>query len=332
MTTELTTSPTLAAWPAVAPVPLDQHPAAVYLAGLAQGSRRTMRAALNVVARDLGAAELRNDKDEDWTCLNMNWAALRFQHTQAVRSELAEQYSAATANKMLSALRSVLKAAWRLGQMTAEDYHRAADVEKVTGETLPAGRAPTAGEIAALLDVCAGDPTPAGARDAALIALLRVGGLRRAEVCALELTDFNPADGSLVVHGKRNKERAVYVTNGAADALADWLKVRGDAPGPLFCPVNKGGAVTIRRMFPEAVFNMLAKRAEQAGISELSPHDFRRTFVSDLLDAGADISTVQRLAGHANVTTTARYDRRGEAAKRKAVELLHVPYRRRVDR
>jgi len=298
--------------------PIDRNAAAVYLGGLASGSRRTMRGALDTIAGMLTSG--RRD------ALSIDWSALRFAHTAALRSRLAETYKPATANKMLAGLRGVLRAAWRLGQMTGDDYTRAANVESVKGSTLPAGRALTSGEIAALLDACASDPTNAGARDAAMIALLRAVGLRRAEVCALDLADYNPADGLLIIQGKGQKERTAYITNGAADALADWLAVRGSEPGPLFCPVNKGGRILRGRLTTESVYALLRKRAGQAGVSKLTPHDFRRTFVSDLLDRGADITTVAKLAGHASVTTTARYDRRGEAAKRKAVELLHVPY------
>lgn len=308
--------------PNAARLPLDRNPASVYLASLALGSRRTMRDALNVIATWL--------TNGDADALTLQWAALRFQHTAAIRAKLAQEYSAATANKVLSALRGVLKTSWRLGQMSADDYARAADVQSVHGATLPRGRALASGEIDALMTACANDAGAAGARDAAIIALLRVGGLRRAEICALDLADYDAERGALMVRGKRNKERAGYVTNGAKDALDDWLAIRGGETGALFCPVSKGGRIVIRRMYPEAIFNLLQKRAAQACVKGLSPHDFRRTFVSDLLDAGADIATVQKLAGHANVQTTARYDRRGEQAKRKAVELLHVPYRRRA--
>ena len=215
--------------------------------------------------------------------------------------------------------------------MNSDDYHRAADVKSVEGSTIPAGRELSAGEIAALMADCENDTTPAGARDAAIIAVMYAGGLRRAEVVSLSLASYDSETGQLVVHGRRNKERTVYLTNGAARAMADWLVIRGREYEPLFCAINKGGRLNrVDPMTDQAIYNLLAKRAAGAGVKEFSPHDLRRTFVSDLLDAGADIATVAKMAGHANVQTTARYDRRPETAKQKAAGLLHVPYRGRL--
>jgi site-specific recombinase XerC len=304
----------------------DRNAAAVYLAGLRPSTRATMRRALNTIALLL-AGETAAGWPEDGY-LGVPWARMRFQHTDAVRAALAERYAPATANLHLSALRGVLRTAWRLGQMTADDFQRAADLGAVKGERLPAGRAVATGELSALLGTCGQDV--GGIRDAAVIAVLYAGGLRRAELVGLDMASYETtADGArLVVLGKGNKQRAVPLAGGAARALGDWLAVRGDAAGPLFYVVgnrNRGG-----RMTSQAVYAMLKARAAAAGVASLSPHDLRRTFVGDLLDAGADIATVQRLAGHASPATTARYDRRGEAVKRAAVDRLHVPYTRRV--
>ena len=61
-------------------------------------------------------------------------------------------------------------------------------------------------------------------------------------------------------------------------------------------------------------------------LADFSPHDLRRTLLTELQDRGVDLSTAAGIAGHANVTTTAAYDRRGDDAKRSALELIHVPY------
>jgi len=79
-------------------------------------------------------------------------------------------------------------------------------------------------------------------------------------------------------------------------------------------------------MTDQAIYPILQSRAKKAKVRALSPHDLRRSCVSNLLDAGVDISVVQRFVGHANVTTTARYDRRGGHAKKKAAKSLHVPF------
>jgi len=154
--------------------------------------------------------------------------------------------------------------------------------------------------------------------------------LRRAEVAVLDLEDYDTGTGELLVLGKGGKQRNIYIDNGAADALADWLIIRGDREGRLLLAINKGGRMLDHGITDQAIYNVLRKRTKQAGVRDCSCHDLRRSFISDLLDAGADISTVAKLAGHAQVQTSARYDRRGEEAKRKAVALLHIPYRRRA--
>jgi len=284
---------------------------------LSETGRRTQQQALDTIA-----GLLTGNSD----CFSCKWGAVRYQHTAAIRAKLNESYKPATVNKMLSGLRGVLKQAYLLKQISAEDYQRAIMVKSVEGSTLPAGRELSAGEIAALLQSCENDATPAGVRDAAIIALLFACGLRREEVTALDVADYEPETGKLVVRGKRHKERTSYILNGAGRFLADWLTIRGVESGAMFLPINKGGNITNRRMTNQAIYNMLKKRANESGVKEFSPHDLRRTFVSVLLDAGADIATVSKMAGHANIQTTARYDRRPEEAKRKAAGLLHVPY------
>ncbi len=302
-------------------IPADQHPATVYLARLAPGSRRTMTTSLDVIAGLLTSYRC--------NIQTLDWSALRYQHTSAIRALLAELYAPATANKMMCALRGVLKETWRLGQVSAEDYRRAADLGSIRGETVPAGRELQAGQLDALMQACQRDTSPAGSRDAAIIGLMYAAGLRRAEVVAIDLADYYPEQRQLVIRGKGRKERIAHLIAGATAALSDWLDARGTVAGPLLWPVNKGGHVVKRRMTTQAVYNVLRKRTAEAGIARSSPHDLRRTFVSNLLDKGADIATVAKMAGHANVQTTARYDRRPEEAKRKAAELLHLSYHRR---
>lgn len=301
--------------------PLDQNPAAVYLATLRPTGRRSMQHYLKVIADKLS--------DGQHSELTFPWGNLRYQHTSAIRAWLQSDFKVTTANTMLIALRRVLLESWRLGLMEAEDYRRASDIHAIKGETLPRGRALSGGEMAALIRVCIEDETNAGARDAALIAVLYSAGLRRSEIVNLQLADYDPDERSLIIRsGKGGKDRISYVEQGAATYLADWLDVRGAAPGVLFKPLGRTGKLLDQRtkMNAQSVLAVLQKRGKQAGLKAFSPHDLRRSFISDLLEAGNDIATVQRLAGHANVQTTARYDRRGETGKKRAADTLHVPY------
>ena len=314
-------------------LPASMRPALVYLASLSRGSHRGQQTALCDAACLLTGKDPEELPRSEKALLveTLPWHKLGYQHTNALRALLAERHSAAYANKILSAVRATLKAAWQLGLMDADAYMRAAAVKRVEGsddDDAAAGRAITDGEMAALLRVCRADPSPAGPRDAAVIGLGRYAGLRRGEMVGLTLDAY---DGKAVIvrKGKRNKKRTVPVATGLDVALNQWVSLRGSHPGSLFQPVDKAGAIEPGRISPAAIGRICDKRAAEAGVSAFTPHDLRRTFAGDLLDAGADISTVQKLMGHADPRTTASYDRRGERAKVAAVGRLHMAWERR---
>lgn len=303
------------------------NPYVAYIASLQSAkSQRTMCQQLTALAQMIGL-------DDPAV---VPWQNLRVEHTNALWAKLASDCTASTANLRLSALRGILKMCWRMNLIPADDYRRAIDLKSIKGATSDAatGRSLTSAELRALFAACADDDSDAGRRDAAIFALMYgAGGLRRSEVVALDLADFDERDGKLTIRGKGNKTRTAYVRGGARDALDDWLVVRGLADGPLFWRLQAGGSSgnLHERLTDQSIYELCLSRAKAAQIKKFSPHDLRRTFISDQLDAGTDVITVARLAGHADPKTTSRYDRRGERAKQSAADALHVPYVRHSD-
>ena len=296
---------------------VDRHPAGTYLISTqTEMSRSTALSALSTAARLLGEEDIKSTP----------WHLIRYYQMNMLRAMLAEHYAPATANKILSIVRGVLRQAWKLGLMTTDDYERAISVPAIPGTRLPAGRALERGEIHALFHACA-EPGPLAARDAALLAILLGCGLRRSEAAGLDIDDLDIDAATLRVIGKGNHERVAHMNGSVATAVAAWLDIRGDGAGPLLCAMEgRGQRVGRNRLTTEGMRLVLKRRAEQAGIRSCTPHDLRRTFITTLLDEGNDIAVASRMAGHRNIATTARYDRRDERTNRDAAATIHVPY------
>ena len=212
--------------------------------------------------------------------------------------------------------------------MSHEDCAQACDVRAIKNRRpeAAAGRMLTDGEIDRLLGVCAADDSPAGTRDGCVLGLGIYAGMRRYEIAHALRQHYNETTQVLTIPGKGNTTRTMPIAPGLQTALADWLAVREDACPNLFMFINKAKVVKPTKIGDKAIYRILAKRSAQAGVEDVTPHDMRRTFISKLLAIGIDLSTAQRLAGHASPVTTAGYDRRGEEAKETAVARLHMAW------
>lgn len=298
-------------------------PAERYVSNLRNDGQRSTRARLSQVAALF-----------DHTYESFPWTELTPDHVLAVRAVLLGLKRAPqTINMTLSALRGVARTARQRGQISAETCAAICEVKSAEGSSLPAGRALAIEEIARLLGACAADRTAAGRRDLVLICLLYHQGLRRAEAAGLDLKDYDAERHELRVCGKGHREEIVFVEKREVRrALRAWLRDRGAAPGALLCSLSRGGHLRLKgkpwrimALTGDAIYKILRRRAEEAGIRACSPHDLRRSHITHLLEADVDALTVQRLARHRNFKTTGRYDRRRETAGRRALNLLFWP-------
>ncbi len=154
--------------------------------------------------------------------------------------------------------------------------------------------------------------TPAGKRDRAVLEMLYAAGIRVGELMGLDLQDADLERGMVLVFGKGSKERLVPMGSKAIEALNDYLqngrpillekRKETGAEEALF--LNQTG----RRLSDRSVRRILDKYVHQVAIlRKISPHTLRHTFATHMLDAGADLRTVQELLGHVNISTTQIY-------------------------
>ncbi len=304
-------------------LPAEAHnPVEIYLNSLNTArSMETMRGALASVVRVLVKAKL---IPAEVDVMAFPWHNLRNAEMETLRGLLVRSFAPATAALYLTAVKGVLKKAWKQNLMTTDDYMRAVDVDSIKPNSVQAGRAIEAGSLHTILEQCAGDDHFTAERDAAILAVGYFGGLRRAEIASLDLSDWSESDRALLVRrGKGQKTRTVYLAPEGAVILARWIAKRGKPEvKPLFLGFYRSGLMRTERISAQTVYNVLAKRSLQTAQEIIKPHDLRRSCITHMLEKGVDLSTAGRIAGHVKPDTTQRYDMRGEKAAREAADKL----------
>lgn len=229
-----------------------------------------------------------------------------------------------TRQRQLSALR-------KLARMLALDYTNPA--WRSAYESLLLLKAPTENaannerEVRALspsqatrvLEIWSGDKL-SDKRNLALIALLFLTGLRRSEAAALQWADLDLDEGTLLVrHGKGDKARTVSIAGDMAiQALRVWKSALGDERRYVFCTIRKGSHLGLdEAMSDHGVYDVVKHTEQRSGI-RFSPHDARRTFITEALATGAPLADMREQAGHKQESTTLRYAKSVDARHRRA--------------
>ncbi len=225
--------------------------------------------------------------------------------------------ASSSVNRSLSSIRGYYRYRVRFGFMT-EDPSR--DIENLgTGRPLP--RFLFKEEITDIISGVDGEDFRS-VRDRALLEVLYSTGCRVGEVAGMTLERLDLGNGTAIVLGKGAKERIVFLAAPARRALAAYLPYRarryGAGSGPLF--INMRGT----RLTERGIELIVDRRSLESGVRKrVSPHAFRHSFATHLVENGADIRIVQELLGHESVSTTQVYAHVDMARLRSVYENAH---------
>ena len=170
--------------------------------------------------------------------------------------------------------------------------------------------------------------TPTGLRDRAILEVLYGCGLRVSEAVNLKISDIYSKEGFLRIVGKGDKERIVPLGEMAAEALDAWFGARTEPCKGFEDTVflNRFG----RSLSRVSMFNMVKKQALAAGVTKgISPHTFRHSFATHLVENGADLRAVQEMLGHESILTTEIYTHIDSSSWQGSI-LAHHPRRKEI--
>ncbi|MFC6296573.1 tyrosine-type recombinase/integrase [Pseudomonas sp. CCM 7893] len=295
-----------------------RNPLTLYLTRLAPSSQLTMRYVLQDAADRLGFEEVNLE--------DIPWHLLQPEQVMALVAVLREDgYAPNTSSLYVNAVRGVMNEAWRMSLISQDHLLKMRSVKAAPGTRLSQGRNLRRSLIRELMDVCAADPRPQGLRDAAVIGILYGSGMRKSESVNLDLAQINFDERSLRVIGKGNKELIKYAPAWAFAKLQAWLAFRREQlkdgeqdDGFLFNRIRRGSHITRERITKHAIYYIARQRGQQVGV-KIMPHDFRRSFITRVIEEH-DLSIAQKLAHHTNIQTTASYDVRDDNERRMAVD------------
>ncbi|NGQ93998.1 tyrosine recombinase XerC [Brevibacillus sp. SYP-B805] len=249
------------------------------------------------------------------------FAAVSYLDGRTFLAQLAKRgISRRTIARKLSSLRSFYRFQLREGRVT-ENPFQSVSTPKLE-KKLPSFMYPQ--EIQQLLELpdCS---TPLGQRDRVIFELLYASGMRVSELVTLPVHAINLSMGIALVYGKGAKERYVPIGSYALAAIRQYLEV---GRVKLLAGRKENGMLLLNYrgepLSDRSVRRVVDKYVERAALSaDISPHTFRHTFATHLLNAGADLRTVQELLGHVNISTTQVYTHVTKERLRHVYESAH---------